>query len=193
MNDLRTTALARKRATRVAIIGTALGAASLLHAGPAHEHGVLRLEVTVAPGGISLRLESALDNLVGFEHAPRTDSERAMAAAALIKLTAASVLFKVDAAALCDAGRSQVDVPLWQAAAAKPQAGQAAPPAAAGHGDLDASYEFKCKSAASAQTIETTLFSTFPRLKRIEVQMVTPRGQSAVVLKPGQTRMLLKR
>ncbi len=170
-----------------------MGTAGQAMAGPAHEHGVLRLEVAVAPGGISVRLESALDNLVGFEHAPRTDGERSMAAAAMIKLTAASVLFKVDAAAGCDAGQSKVDAPLWQAAAGKPQAGHATTPAAAGHGDLDASYEFKCKTPALAQHIETTLFSTFPRLKRIEVQTVTPRGQSALFLKPGQTRVVLKR
>lgn len=42
-----------------------------LHAGEkAHQHGVAILEVAVDGGTLRLRLESPLNNLAGFEHAP---------------------------------------------------------------------------------------------------------------------------
>jgi Protein of unknown function (DUF2796) len=191
---------------RVRRLSTAVAlAAFVTHtaAGPAHEHGVARLQVAVSASGITIHMESALDNLVGFERAPRTAAERAAVAAALQKLNDAAALFRVDSAAACAGGEVTVQAPLWQPTS--PQAGagsNAAPaatasppskaPAAPEHADLDASYEFKCATALRAQHIETRLFEAFPRLKRVEVQRVTARGQGKVVLRPGQTRLPLQ-
>jgi hypothetical protein len=52
------------------------GATPALAASP-HEHGVARLDVAVDAGRVSFSLETPLDNLLGFERAPRTDAERA--------------------------------------------------------------------------------------------------------------------
>lgn len=61
------------------------------------------------------------------------------------------------------------------------------------HGDLDATYEFRCSNAPRAGHVELGLFEAFARLKRIEVQAVTPRGQMKVVLRRPQTRVGLAR
>jgi Protein of unknown function (DUF2796) len=195
---------------RVRRLSTAVALAALVAhtaAGPAHEHGVARLQVAVSSSGITIHLESALENLVGFERAPRSAAERAAVAAALQKLNDAATLFRVDSAAACAGGQSTVQAPLWQPASppaaavvsavagAAPAATAAPPskaPAATEHADLDASYEFKCATAPRAQHIETRLFEAFPRLKRVEVQRVTARGQGKVVLRPGQTRLPLQ-
>ena len=48
-----------------------------LHAGEkAHQHGVASLEVAVEGNTLVVHLKSPLDNLVGFERAPKTDAER---------------------------------------------------------------------------------------------------------------------
>ncbi len=182
-------ASAAQRAGGLSLFVAALSAGLPALAGKAHEHGVARLDLAVSPTGISLRLESALDNLVGFERAPRTTAERAAVAAALQKLAQAGELFRIDVAGACDAGQSTVETPApWQDKAAT-----SAPARAAEHADLDASYEFKCKAAPSAAFMETGLFAAFPRLKRLELQIVTPRGQRALVLRRGQERVLLNR
>jgi Protein of unknown function (DUF2796) len=61
------------------------------------------------------------------------------------------------------------------------------------HGDLEATYEFRCSSASRAGHVELGLFEAFARLKRVEVQVALPRGQMKVVLRRPQTRVGLAR
>ena len=151
-----------------------------------HEHGVARLDVAVEPGRVTLLLESPLANLVGFEHAPRTGAERLHVDATLNILNAAATLFKIDPAAGCTPG----PVELNAAALADDKPG--APPAEAGHADLDASYSFKCKKVAPA-FIDIGLFATFPGVQRIDVQLITGNAQSKRTLTRTTARLSLTR
>ena len=60
-----------------------------------------KLDVAVEPSRVTLELDTPLDNLLGFERAPRTDAERQQADAAVAKLKAAAGLFRIDNAAGC--------------------------------------------------------------------------------------------
>lgn len=177
-------------------------------AGKAHEHGVARLDVGVEAGRVMLDLEIPLDDLVGFERAPRSEAEHAAVAKALGHLQEVGRLVRVDAAAGCGAGRVSLTAPAWgvggggsSPAAASSAAGSAAasgkPAPAAGprdaHADLEASYEFRCSNAPAAAYLEVVLFDVFPRLRRIEVQAVTPRGQMKAVLRRPHARFTLAR
>ena len=183
---------ARKGWVRFAAMAVALAAAcSATWAGKAHEHGVARLDIGVEAARITLNFELALEDLAGFERAPRTDAERAAVQAALTRLRDAASLVHVDGAAGCTVARTELVAPLWgePAGAAAPVAGEARE----GHGDLDARYEFKCSAGSKAGHIELQLFEAFARLKRIEVQAVTARGQMKVVLRRPQGRVALAR
>jgi hypothetical protein len=160
-------------------------------AGKAHEHGVARLDIGVEAARITLNFELALEDLAGFERAPRTDAERVAVQAALARLRNAASLVRIDGAAGCTVARTELVAPLWgePAGAAAPAAGEARE----GHGDLDATYEFKCSAGTRAGHIELQLFEAFARLKRIEVQAVTARGQMKVVLPRPQGRVALAR
>lgn len=191
----------------------ALAAPPAATGAPAHEHGVARLDVAVQPGRISLNLESALDTWVGFERTPRTAAERATVQAARRQLEDPGALWKLDPKAACGTGSAALEAALWQppemggtAAAPRVQTERGAVPAQgeqsragapAGpdvHGDLEVQYQFDCKAAPAAAWIDAAaLFTAFPRLQRLQVQVVTPRGQSAVVLRRGQTRIKLMR
>lgn len=175
-------------------------------AGKAHEHGLARLDVGVEAGRITLSLEVPLEDLVGFERAPRTDAERAAVVAALARLQDADRLVRIDSHAGCGAGKVSLTAPVWgvggmtappEAAASSPSAaktGSAPGPAARDvHADLEATYEFRCTYAPRAGHVELGLFEAFARLKRVEVQAVTPRGQMKLVLRRPQTRVGLAR
>jgi hypothetical protein len=70
-------------------------------AGHAHVHGVAKLDIAVETTKLTLQLDSPLDNLLGFEHAPRTDAEHKRAEAAIAQLRAGATMFKIDPAAQC--------------------------------------------------------------------------------------------
>jgi hypothetical protein len=161
-------------------------------AGPAHEHGVARLDVAVDPGRVVLALDTPLDNLLGFEHAPRTDAEREKAAAMVARLRAADQLFRIDAAAGCTLARVVLDAPaLGLGRGAAPGAAQVADKE--GHADLEAQFEFTCKAGARAGFLEQGLFEAFAPLKRLELQVATPRGQMKATLRRPQSRLALAR
>jgi hypothetical protein len=192
------------------LVGTAPGSAAW--AGKAHEHGLARLDVGVEAGRVTLSLEVPLEDLVGFERAPRTEAERAAVTAALARLTEVDRLVRIDSAAGCGTGKVVLVAPMWgvgastvpaagaastaapaSAAAARAPSAPAATTAREGHGDLEATFEFRCSAAPRAGHVEVGLFEAFARLKRIEVQAVTPRGQMKVVLRRPQARIGLAR
>ncbi len=162
-------------------------------AGKAHEHGVARLDIGVEPARITLNIELALEDLAGFEHAPRTEAERAAVQAALARLRDAATLVRIDGAAGCVVARTEFIAPVWGVGAGAAAPASAAPESKEGHGDLDATYEFKCSAGYKAGYIELGLFEAFARLKRVEVQAVTARGQMKVVLRRPQARVTLAR
>ena len=175
------------RAWRGWLVSVLLAGAGWANAGPAHEHGVARLQVGVEPGRVILWLDTPLDNLLGFEYAPRTDAERSAAATALKALRDTGALFSVDGAAGCQAGVASIkSAPLGLDAAPADKDSDA-------HGDLEGRYEFRCRSGTRAGFVEVRLFDAFPRLQRIELQIATARGQMKATLKRPNTRIALAR
>jgi hypothetical protein len=152
-----------------------------------HEHGVARLDVAVEGQRIVLQLETPLDNLVGYEHAPRNDAERQRADAVVAQLKAADQLFTIDGAAQCKLAK----VTLQSAALGLDAA--AAPAAADEHADLDGTYEFECRNAGRAGFVDVALFDAFPRLARIDVQAIAPKGQLRATLRRPSRRIALVR
>jgi len=170
-----------------ALLAAAMLAAPPAHAkNGAHSHGVVNLDLTVENRKITLHIDTPLENLVGFEHAPRTDAERQRADAAVARLKAAAGLVTIDSAAQC----KLATVELSSAALGL---GPAAKPSADGHADLDAQIEFECANGARAGFIEVALFEAFPRIQRIEVRAVLPKGQLKVTLRRPASRIGLVR
>ena len=172
------------RALAGGALALALGA-SALAAGKAHEHGVARLDVAVAANAVRIELDTPLDNLLGFERAPRSDAERDKVKATLARLRDGAALFRIDPAAGCALAQVElVSAPL--------QLGPAV--AATGdHGDLEGSYQFNCVAGAKAGFVEVGLFDAFAGLKRVELQVVTPRGQMKATLRRPASRVVLAR
>ncbi len=168
-----------------------LSAAPLLTALPssahqkAHAHGVATMDVAVEARSISIQFSSPLDNLVGFERAPRNDPERRLADAAVARLNAADTVFKIDPAAQCKL--EKVDL---TSAALKLGAPDAS--AEPGHADLDGTFDFTCADAAKARYIDVGLFE-FKRMRQIDVQVAAPAGQLKRSLRPSATRLQLSR
>jgi hypothetical protein len=155
-------------------------------AGKAHEHGVARADVAVEPTRIIVVLEMPMDGLVGFERAPRDDAERKAVDAGLARLRDAAALFAVDPAAMCKP--SAVVLTSTVLGLGKPAAA-----AKDGHEDIEASYEFTCTDGFRAGFVEVGLFEAFSRLKRVEVQAVTRKGQIKATLRRPATRVTLAR
>ena len=159
---------------------------NLAHAGRAHQHGVAAAEIAVDAGALIVSLEVPLDDLVGFERAPRTDAERQRVAQALATLRDAAAVIRPDPAAACSAGTTEITSPVLGL-------GAAAQAPADGHADLHASWTLACRPGARPAWVELRFFEAFPRLQRIDVQSVTPAGQHKATLRRPASRVTLGR
>lgn len=169
---------------------TSISAALLLCAGTvaqaagAHVHGIAKLDIAVEATRLTVQLDSPLDNILGFERAPRSAAERKQAAAAAAKLNAAASMFRIDPAAQCKLAKVEL-------ASAALQLGKPEPAAAKeGHADVDGSFEFECVDATKAAYVDVGLFE-FVHLQGLEVQVATPRGQFRRDLKRPARRIVL--
>ncbi|MBC8056802.1 MAG: DUF2796 domain-containing protein [Rhizobiales bacterium] len=167
-----------------AVIAAALP--SLAQAAQPHQHGIARLDIAVEPTRITLRLESPLDNLLGFERAPRTDAERQRAAAAVAKLQAAAAMFRIDPAAQCKLATVELTSAALKLGKPDPKEEKA------GHADIDADVSFDCVDATKAGYVDVGLFE-FSYLQRLQVQVATPAGQFKRDLKRPAARIALKK
>lgn len=157
-------------------------------AGKAHEHGALKLDVAIEGNKLTIAMEAPLDNLLGFERAPRTDAERKAAADVLARLRSpdkGTPLFATDTAAQCTLGKAEVLAPVLEPGAQ--------PASKDDHADLDASYEFTCSKPDALRTLDVGLFDAYKRIQRIDVQVAGPKGQAKATLKRPVRKIQLVR
>jgi len=136
----------------------------------AHVHGQLKLDVAVDGPTVVIDMESPLDNIVGFERAPKTDAEKKAVEDAVAVLRAADKLFVVDPAANCKLG--PVDLRSGALGLGNPD-----PAEPVGHADLDATFSFNCTNASAAKFIDVNLFGAFKGLRQIDSQIASAQGQ----------------
>lgn len=136
----------------------------------AHVHGLAKLEVALEGTQLIVRLESPLEAVLGFEHAPRSAKDKAAVAAMRKILAGGDALFIPTAAAACRQQVSRVESAVLDG---KAGAGHD------GHGDLDTEFRFNCAQPAQLKGLEVRLFDVFPKLRRIDAEVATGKGQTA--------------
>jgi hypothetical protein len=194
---------ARNSFGRFAILLVLLAAVGLPHGARAqhthgaHQHGAGELTVALDGQELVVELISPLDNLVGFEHAPTNDAQRAALDAAGRRLRDAGAMFALPPAAACSIGHVDLESP-WPMAAPAPdhgaqtQAGDAqAQPARGNHEDVVVTYHFMCTQPQALDRLEVRAFAQFPRLRELHVEHASARGQGAAVLTPAAATLAL--
>jgi len=149
-----------------------------------HVHGVASVDVAIDPASITVTMSSPLDNLIGFEHPPRTDGERAAAKAAVATLQQGGTVFAIDAAAGCTMKSVELSSAALDVGHPDPSEAQA------GHADIDGTYEFACISPQRAKFIDVGLFQ-FAHMQKVAAQVAGPLGQFKLELTPSRRRLVL--
>lgn len=150
----------------------------------AHEHGTARLDVVLDGQTLALDLDSPGMNLVGFEHAPSSDADRAAVARARERLAAPMELFSLPAAARCSVTRQELLSPLFGNAASDHDHDhdhdhdEHDAVAHHEHSDVDGHFQFHCEQPQALAGLDLArFFATFPATRKVLVQAITPNGQ----------------
>jgi hypothetical protein len=166
-----------------ALVGM-LPAAGQAHGTAAHVHGQARLAIAVDGARLILRLEAPNETLLGFEHAPRNDDERAAVARMRQRLEQPGDLFQPTPSAECRPVGVTLESPLLAGSHDEP-----ADRDAGGHSDLEGEFVFECARPDQLRDVEVRLFGPFPRMKRLDAQVAGPKGQKALRLDAKNRRV----
>lgn len=167
------------------------------HGHGAHEHGVAALTIVVDGAILQIELESPSMNLIGFEHRPRTGTQREALGSAVEALRDGPRLFSFGpAGARCVQQRATVlstlldddedDEAHHEGGHGHDDAHDRDPD---DHADIFAAWRFECAGAGLAEIDMRGLFSRFPGTERLRVQAVTGQGQTARELTPASSRL----
>lgn len=163
----------------------------------AHEHGVGGLTVALEGSELVIALKSPAANIVGFEHAPQDEVQRAALDKALASLKDPDALFGLPEGASCTLIDVSVETPLTEGgdrddehhdkahAHEKEELGhhdQA-------HANIEAEYHYDCRNAEALRHVDVRLFEVFPATESLNVQYVTSRAQGAVELNAKSSRI----
>lgn len=179
-----------RRALPAGVSGLALLLATTAHAqAPGkHVHGQAELDIAIEESSIALMLVSPLDNILGFEHTPRTDAEHKQADDAHKALAQGDRLFVIDEGAGCKTEKISAPT-LYEDAHNHGHAGHAGM-----HADAELTIQYSCTSGHDVRIIDTSaLFDAFPRLQTLQVQLAGPDRQAGMTITRTQPRISVPR
>ncbi|MNQ30502.1 hypothetical protein D3C85_438470 [compost metagenome] len=149
----------------------------------AHEHGAARLNVVLDGQALELELESPAMNLVGFEHAATSDTDKAKVAAARSQLQDPQALFGLGAGA-CTLSETELESALFED---DEHDEHHADEADSEHSEIHAHYQLDCKKPGELKQLNLSeLFKRFPATEKIQVQLIGPSGQQGLELTPAK-------
>jgi Protein of unknown function (DUF2796) len=156
---------------------------TIAHELGAHVHGVANLEIAVDQNTLTLDLSSPLDNLIGFEHQPRTAQQKAAVRTMADNFNKAEQYFVPSPEAGCMLQSAKLDSPaLIKNKSAKSENGDRV------HADLDGEFVFACKQTDKLHDLEVKLFASYPNLHKLNVEIAALRTQAAATLTSAQPR-----
>ncbi|WOD10996.1 DUF2796 domain-containing protein [Pseudomonas sp. NyZ704] len=143
----------------------------------AHEHGVGSLNLVVDGGEVAIELVSPANNLLGFEHLPASNADKAKVKALQAQLNDAGSLFVFPAAADCSLEEVELSSPLFETEDGHEHEHEHSDESAESHADIQAHFHFNCTQEAALDQIQVALFSAFPGTERLLLQAIGPKGQ----------------
>ena len=148
----------------------------------AHQHGVGKLNLVWEGKTVSIEMENPADNVVGFEHAPRNETQKKAVQDAIATLKSADKVFGFTPQAQCRGHATEVEAETPKSDGK--EKGEE-------HSEFHAQYRFTCEKPELLKTVDVHLFKLFPKTRTLQTQVVSPKGQTSVQLKRGLTRITL--
>lgn len=158
----------------------------------AHVHGKVVVNVALEGNTLRVELDAPAINVVGFEHAPRTDAERRTVAIVDRWLASGAGILGVPAAAGCALGKVEYQPPKLADGHEGEHDHEPGHDEGADHADYEASYTFSCANPAALAWSELWLVQRLRRVAEIELNLVTPQSQTQRTLGADAARIELR-
>jgi hypothetical protein len=170
-----------------------------------HVHGEAELFIAIEGNQVLLEFQSPADNIIGFEHAPTTQSQHTQLENSLAKLGVHTYIATFSGA-VCQQLSAVVESPFKDHhKAATHNDSQDSAHKKHGHDndkhnhekdnhtDFYASYTLQCNADIdNISAIKINAFKHFTSIKNINIKWITPKGQGSIKALPNNKEVILK-
>ncbi|RKZ36457.1 MAG: hypothetical protein DRQ49_17910 [Gammaproteobacteria bacterium] len=168
---------------KIVIFTTLIGVSTftLAQAESAHQHGVANVNIAISKQALVIELDTPADNVLGFEHEPRTEQQKQHLSDTLLLLNRADSLFNIPSSAECKVQQVKIENPFAHEEHAEDEHDEHAKNTHEEHethSDFEILYTYDCQHQLSNINM-AGLFKHFPNFITLKVQWVNENKQSA--------------
>ena len=177
----------------------------------AHVHSFAHMNVALEGNNLYIELSSPAANILGFEHHPRTEEQKAAVKKAIETLAAGQKLFALPAGIGGRLVKANVQTDIKNDSDHEPSQTHSQDHAESGkeaeveknrhgehheaddherHSEFKAEYHFVCKTPQKLTLVDVKLFRIFPGIEHIEVQLLTDTKQTALELTAKKNKIV---
>lgn len=172
----------------------------------AHQHGVVELNIALDDQQLMLELTAPGNDIVGFEHSPETEAEKAVLNRSLQILNNPQALFSFNKSADCKLQGLSISESFSKLESDEHDEHDEAhkkeheheehdhedehsQDEGQHHGGVRAQYHYSCKNADQLKQVMTRWFEVFERSEAIKVQLLLGDSQKSVSLDKDNSRI----
>ena len=151
-----------------------------------HEHGAAKLMMVMEGEKLQVEFEVPSESLIGFEHFPKSQSNRENFNEAIKILSDPSKLFSMPIKAECLLVGMNVSQSLFSN---EEEHGHDESEKSEIHSEFKSNYSWNCQHLDEIDSIGTQLMSLFPRIEEIRVNWISNNGQGSLELESKDDRI----
>ena len=151
-----------------------------------HEHGAAKLMMVLEGEKLHVEFEVPSESLIGFEHFPKSQSNRKNFNEVIKILSDPSKLFSMPIKAECLLVGMNVSQSLFSN---EEEHGHDESEKSEIHSEFESNYYWNCQHLDEIDSIGTQLMSFFPRIEEIRVNWISNYGQGSLELESKDDRI----
>ena len=151
-----------------------------------HEHGAAKLMMVMEGEKLQVEFEVPSESLIGFEHYPKSQSNRKNFNVSIKILSDPSKLFSMPIKAECLLVGMNVSQSLFSN---EEEHGHDESEKYEIHSEFESNYYWNCQHLDEIDSIGTQLMSFFPRIEEIRVNWISNNGQGSLELESKDDRI----
>ena len=151
-----------------------------------HEHGAAKLMMVMEGEKLQVEFEVPSESLIGFEHFPKSQSNRKNFNEAIKILSDPSKLFSMPIKAECLLVGMNVSQSLFSN---EEEHGHDESEKSEIHSEFESNYYWNCQHLDEIDSIGTQLMTFFPRIEEIRVNWISNNGQGSLELESKDDRI----
>jgi hypothetical protein len=149
----------------------------------AHVHGSGELTLVTDNNDLVIELHAPADDMVGFEHMPKSKEDKEKVASAIKMLKDSSAIFEIPSTAKCTEQKPAVVETELTDQKHKHR----------DHTEFEVTYSFSCSDVGQLSYLTVLAFKKFSGMKSLKAQGVTATGQFSAKLTPDSPKFELKK